>query len=320
MALESGSFINSLDAANPVATDGLAQADDHMRLLKATIKATFPSVTGAINATHTEINTATDGSTAATSTTIEDADRVVLNDDGTMVQAAMTDVTTYINASMTLRNDVVTASSIADSAVTAASIADNAITADKLAVGAAFVTGMVMPYAGFGSAPSGWEFCYGQSVDRAGTYANLYAAIEDRYGSESSSTFNLPDLRGRTIAGQDDMGGSSANRLTSNGNGTLNGDTLGAAGGSEAHALTEAELASHTHLLVESGQYNGGGWGLSSTLPIREGVPNDGPENWQYALKSGDTTADVGLSSATGSGTAHNNVQPTLILNYIIKT
>lgn len=56
MALESGTYINSLVATNPVATDGLAQADDHMRLMKSTIKATFPSITGAVTATHTEIN------------------------------------------------------------------------------------------------------------------------------------------------------------------------------------------------------------------------------------------------------------------------
>ena len=42
MALESGTFINSLNASNPVATDGLAQADDHMRLIKSTILASFP--------------------------------------------------------------------------------------------------------------------------------------------------------------------------------------------------------------------------------------------------------------------------------------
>ena len=56
MALETGTYIDSLVATNPVATDGLAQADDHMRLIKATIKATFPSITGAVTATHTEIN------------------------------------------------------------------------------------------------------------------------------------------------------------------------------------------------------------------------------------------------------------------------
>lgn len=65
MALETGTYIDSLVVTNPVATDGLAQADDHMRLIKATIKATFPSITGAVTSTHTELN-ALDGYTGTT--------------------------------------------------------------------------------------------------------------------------------------------------------------------------------------------------------------------------------------------------------------
>ena len=56
MALETGTHINSLNASNPVSTDGLAQADDHIHLIKATIKATFPNITGAMTATHTVLN------------------------------------------------------------------------------------------------------------------------------------------------------------------------------------------------------------------------------------------------------------------------
>jgi len=56
MALETGTYINSLNASNPAATDGIAQADDHMRLIKSTIKASFPGVTGAVTSTHTELN------------------------------------------------------------------------------------------------------------------------------------------------------------------------------------------------------------------------------------------------------------------------
>ena len=66
MALETGTYISSLNASNPASTDGLAQADDHIRLLKATIKATLPNVTGAITSTHTELNVL-DGVTASTS-------------------------------------------------------------------------------------------------------------------------------------------------------------------------------------------------------------------------------------------------------------
>ena len=65
MALESGTYINSLNTSNPASTDGLSQADDHLRLVKSTVKATFPNVTGAVTATHTELNLI-DGVTATT--------------------------------------------------------------------------------------------------------------------------------------------------------------------------------------------------------------------------------------------------------------
>ena len=56
MALETSTYIDGLVATNPVSTDPLAQADDHMRLIKSTITATFPAITGAVTSTHTEIN------------------------------------------------------------------------------------------------------------------------------------------------------------------------------------------------------------------------------------------------------------------------
>ena len=86
MALETATHINGLNSSNPVSTDAISAADDHIRLLKATILATFPNIAGAMNATHTELNTVADGGTSATSTTLASADRMVINDDGTMVQ------------------------------------------------------------------------------------------------------------------------------------------------------------------------------------------------------------------------------------------
>ena len=111
MGLESGTFISSLDSQNPTSVDSLAQADDHLRLIKATIKASFPNISGAMADPHTELSVI-DGDTAATSTTLVDADRTVINDDGTMKQVAMSDVMTYVNA-MTLRDDVVITSLMA---------------------------------------------------------------------------------------------------------------------------------------------------------------------------------------------------------------
>jgi microcystin-dependent protein len=284
-------FIDGLVDTNPVSTDSLQAADDHLRLIKSAIKATFPSVTGAINATHTEINTAADGSTSATSTTLVDADRLVVNDDGTMVQVALTDLKTYLTSNLS-----VTSSMITDGTIATADIADNAITAAKLASGAAFVSGMVMTHAG-STAPSGWVLCYGQAISRT-TYADLFTAIGTTYGAgDGSTTFNVPDLRGRVVAGQDDMGGASANRLTS----PINGDTLGASGGSESHTLTLDEIPAHTHNTF---------YQTHDTSPGSGGSDSD-------LVRSGSSTR---ATSSAGGGNAHNNVQPTFILNYIIKT
>jgi microcystin-dependent protein len=158
-------------------------------------------------------------------------------------------------------------------------------------------TGAVSPYAGT-SEPTGWLFCYGQAVSRS-TYAALFTAISTTYGSgDGSTTFNLPDLRGRVVAGQDDMGGTSANRLTDQ-TGGLNGDTLGATGGSETHTLTTAQIPSHSHNVSLDG---------GST-----------PSGAAVALAGASVTGSLATATA-GSGNAHNNVQPTIILNYIIRT
>ena len=66
MALETSTYIDGLVATNPASVDPLAQADDHLRLLKSTVKATFPSITGAVTATQQEINVL-DGITSSTS-------------------------------------------------------------------------------------------------------------------------------------------------------------------------------------------------------------------------------------------------------------
>lgn len=113
MALESASTIDGLNPSNPVSTDPISAADDHIRLLKSTVKATFPNISGAVNATHTEINTVADGNTSATSTTLASTDALVVNDAGVMKQVAFSDLLTYLNASLTSANAVTSATSLA---------------------------------------------------------------------------------------------------------------------------------------------------------------------------------------------------------------
>lgn len=151
-------------------------------------------------------------------------------------------------------------------------------------IGYAAPSGVVLPFAG-SAAPYGWLLCFGQAVSRT-TYAALFAALGTTYGSgDGSTTFNLPDLRGRVAGGKDNMGGTAANRLTSGGSG-VNGLVLGAAGGSQTQALTLAQLP--------SGAVATGGTSISR----------------------GSTVADL---QSPGNGEAHNNTQPTIVLNYIIK-
>ena len=70
MAIETFEFIDDLNAANPTATDNVSEGDDHLRGLKTTLKNTFPNVTGAINATETELNYV-DGVTSAIQTQLD---------------------------------------------------------------------------------------------------------------------------------------------------------------------------------------------------------------------------------------------------------
>jgi microcystin-dependent protein len=132
------------------------------------------------------------------------------------------------------------------------------------------------------TAPANWLVCNGAAVSRV-TYSSLFAVIGTTYGTgNGSTTFNLPDLRGRVAVGRD---GAQSEF-----------DVLGETGGAKTHTLTIAEIPSHTH------SYG------SNTSIAATGV------NHGTAFNNGSYT-----SGATGGGGAHNNLQPFLVTNYIIK-
>lgn len=161
----------------------------------------------------------------------------------------------------------------------------------------------VLSYAG-STAPAGWLLCNGAAVSRT-TYAGLFGAIGTTYGAgDGSTTFNVPDARGRSI-----IGAGAGTGLTNR--------ALGATGGAETHTLTSAEMPVHSHGVTDPGH--------THALP-RGGGAGEGPPYNAYYANNADM-ANAGIQSATtgisvnnaGSGSAHNNMSPFLALNCIIK-
>ena len=183
--------------------------------------------------------------------------------------------------------------------------------------------------------PQSWLLCDGSAVSRA-TYASLFAAIGTTYGAgNGTTTFNLPNLKGKTVVGRDAA--------------DTNFDALNIPSvyvGAKTHTLITAEMPSHTHTQdshthTYSGSTNTTGAHTHSLSGSNGGSTNLGPSvtsnsngDFGYLLNggransagdhshtfSGTTSAQsVATNQNTGGGGAHNNLQPYIVLNYIIK-
>lgn len=179
---------------------------------------------------------------------------------------------------------------------------------------AAIAPGVINMFGG-SQAPSGSLLCNGAAYSRA-AYPALFAVIGTTYGAgDGANTFNVPNLQGRVPVGA----------------GT--GYGLGSTGGAATVALTEAQMPSHAHsfnvntshngdhdhgpagggvfLVTSAGSgqgWNGGGAYTPINIPARTSVGGGHIHNVQ------------GGTDTRGSGQAHNNMQPYVVINYIIKT
>jgi microcystin-dependent protein len=206
-------------------------------------------------------------------------------------------------------------------------------------------TGCIMQFAG-SSIPNGWLACNGSAVNRS-TYITLFGVIGTTYGvGDGSTTFNLPDLKGRVPLG---VGQGSG----------LTDRVLAVTGGTETHTLTTAEMPIHNHTASDSGHTHSGTTNTDGshthtitdpghshnigTETVESGagsvVANNDQGNTQspyptttsstgITINNSDThthafTTNTGTASITigntGSGNAHNNMQPFIVLNFIIK-
>lgn len=207
-------------------------------------------------------------------------------------------------------------------------------TAGGLASGAR-ILGELVPFTGT-TPPPLFVLPFGQTLSRT-TYPNLWtfaqaeiAASNTLYNNgDGSTTFGIPDLRGRVPAGWDKMGGTAASRLTLAAPG-VNGAVLGTAGGEQAHVQTTSEMPAHAHFMVindhghthgsDAAQNTGGvvgvtGGGSFFVLGINGATINSATSNIGIGSASG---VDDNKTTTIGGGGAHNNVQPTLVCNYIL--
>jgi hypothetical protein len=236
MGLETGTYIDSLNTSNPGATDSVAQGDDHIRLLKSTIKNSFPNITGAMTATHTELNLL-DGCTANT-TELNYVDVATL---GT-VEASKA-VTADSNKDITgIRNLTVTGT-ITNSSIISLS--------DVYPVGSIYIN------ASDGTNPG--------TLLGFGTWV-AFGAGRVPVGIDATQT---------------------------------EFDTAEDTGGFKTHTLTVSEMPSHTHNLGSKDSTAGDG----------------GAFNEEFIEDPADTTNGPNVtSSSTGGGSAHNNLQPYIVV------
>jgi len=166
---------------------------------------------------------------------------------------------------------------------------------------------------------SAFVFPYGQAVSRT-TYSALFSLISTTYGTgDGSTTFNLPDCRGRFIASPDNMGGSDSNRLSGSTSIASLRNSAGGAGGAASVTLDTTMIPAHNHTATDSGHthvqnsttlYSANGAAVGgSTGSFMNGVPG---------TTTAAGTANITVGN-TGGGVAHDNVPPVILANRIMR-
>lgn len=179
--------------------------------------------------------------------------------------------------------------------------------------------GGVLDYAGSTAPNSSFVLAYGQAISRT-TYATLFSLLGTTYGTgDGSNTFNVPDLRGRVVAGKDDMGGSAASRLSSTSISTGGPTTLGGTGGADTKTLVTADLPPYTPSgTIGTGSLSTGkttnGFQLGSTNAITD-IPSGGA-SFSFNGFSGFTFTGTAQG---GTSTPFTLAQPTIILNKLLR-
>ena len=159
--------------------------------------------------------------------------------------------------------------------------------------------GQIMPV-GFPFAPKGWALCNGQLLSIQQNSA-LFSLVGTAYGGDGRTTFGLPDLRGRAVLGCN-----------------YGSIPLGQIAGAEKITMLVDHLPSHTHTLQAS-TAAGGGRGTAAPTNNLFGVNSNPVTSIFYPAGSSEIPLAVGANVApSGGNQPHNNMQPFLVINYVI--
>jgi len=165
------------------------------------------------------------------------------------------------------------------------------------------ILGQIMPFGGT-TVPRGWALCNGALL-AIQTNQALFSLLGTYYGGDGIRTFALPDLRGRAIIGSTGSGGEFPAGMTS---------------GTVSVTLNAQELPSHNHI-VQASTTNGAGRGANPINNVfgTNTVPPAGPKSIFLTAGSGETPLAPGTNVVNeGGNQAHNNMQPYLVINYMI--
>lgn len=180
----------------------------------------------------------------------------------------------------------------------------------QILVGSIIPPGTIQSFGG-GTVPDGWLLCDGSTASRS-TYSALFDAIGEAHGSgDGSTTFHLPDLRGRFLRGADNMGTGAAGRDP----GERTAANAGGATGVTVGSVQDAQTLSHDHFTVVNSSSSGNAISASNSLK-RQTFNAEVGTGFAYDLRGLSSTPTTGRTSSTGqSETRPQNAN----VNYIIK-
>lgn len=338
MPLETGTFISDFVASNPSHSDAMSQSDSHARWIKQAILNTFTGITGAVTATHTQLNSAVGavvtgvnaalhnaGTLAAPSVTFIGNTACGLYASGTNVIALVTNGVAAITIS------AAQAVAIAGT-LTVASLSSSGPYSGG--TGQLIPVGLPLPWL-TDTLPPGTSFIWlnSQAISRT-TFPQLFALWGTRFGAgDGSTTFNVPDFRDVVPVGKSTIGGFGDRGLITASGVNANIGGVGNLVGEGAHTLAQAELPNITPTFSGTPVTPTASATVSGAAAL--GIPNGSSHvtlsagSDQNVFNTGDyggiaitvsgITPAGSITSINGNQTeqAHNTVQPGIVCNWI---